>query len=84
MRAVANSTASGGVFVGAFSGTRRRDNLFGFSFDAAYQWSGIFGTRLVYSFSRRDSNIPVLTFDRNRLSLIFEFGRRNDVRGRPF
>ena len=81
---VANSTASGGVAVGAFNGTRRRDNLFGFSFDAAYQWSGIFGTRFMYSFSRRDSNIPVLTFDRNRLSLIFEFGRRNDVRGRPF
>ena len=81
---VANSTASGGVAVGAFSGLRRHDNLFGFSFDAAYEWSGLLSTRFVYSFSRRDSNIPVLAFSRNRLSLVFEIGRRNDVRGRPF
>ena len=81
---VADSTASGGVLVGAFSGLRRRDNLFGFSFDAAYEWTGLFSTRFVYSFSRRDSNIPVLSQSHNRLSLVLEFGRRNDVRGRPF
>jgi hypothetical protein len=81
---VANSTASGGVPVGAFAGEQRRDNLFGFSVDATYQRGELLRTRLVYSFSRRDSSLPVLTFNRNRLSLIFEFGRRNDVRGRPF
>lgn len=81
---VAGSTASGGVPVGAFAGEQRRDNLFGFSVDASYDWSGLLRTRFAYSFSRRDSSLPVLTFNRNRLSLIFEFGRRNDVRGRPF
>ncbi|MGB7924007.1 MAG: hypothetical protein WCF57_12240, partial [Pyrinomonadaceae bacterium] len=81
---VAGSTASGGVPVGAFAGAQRRDNLFGFSVDASYDWSGLLRTRFAYSFSRRDSSLPVLTFNRNRLSLIFEIGRRNDVRGRPF
>jgi hypothetical protein len=81
---ISGSTASGGVPVGAFAGEQRRDNLFGFSVDASYDWSGLLRTRFAYSFSRRDSSLPVLTFNRNRLSLIFEFGRRNDVRGRPF
>ncbi len=81
---IASSTASGGVPVGAFAGERRADHLYGFSLDAAYNWSGVLRTRFVYSFSRRDSTIPVMTFNRNRLSLIFEIGRRNEVRGRPF
>jgi hypothetical protein len=81
---IASSTASGGVPVGAFAGEQRRDNLFGFTVDATYQRGELIRTRLAYSFSRRDSSLPVLTFNRNRLSLIFEFGRRNDVRGRPF
>jgi hypothetical protein len=81
---VPGSTASGGLNVGAFAGERRTDHLYGFSVDAGYQWSDLLRTRFVYNFSRRDSTIPVITFNRNRLSLIFEFGRRNDVRGRPF
>jgi hypothetical protein len=81
---VANSTASGGVFVGQFLGERRKDHLYGFSLEAAYRWSDLMRTRLVYSFLRRDSTISVFTFNRNRLSLVFEIGRRNDVKGRPF
>jgi hypothetical protein len=81
---VPTSTASGGVFVGQFAGEHRRDNLYGFSLEAAYRWSDLVRTRFVYSFQRRDTTIPVLTFNRNRLALIFELGRRNDVRGRPF
>lgn len=81
---VPTSTASGGVFVGQFAGEFREDHLYGFSLDAAYRFSDLFKTRLVYSFSRRDSTIPVFTFNRNRLSLVFEIGRRNEVRGRPF
>jgi hypothetical protein len=81
---VPSSTASGGIFVGGFAGERRKDHLYGFSLEAAYRFSDLLKTRLVYSFSRRDSTIPVFTFNRNRLSLVFEIGRRNDVRGRPF
>ncbi|HKR02001.1 MAG TPA: hypothetical protein VJT09_15075, partial [Pyrinomonadaceae bacterium] len=81
---VPTSTASGGVFVGGFAGERRKDHLYGFSLEASYRFSELLNTRLVYSFSRRDSTIPVLTFNRNRLSLVFEIGRRNPVRGRPF
>jgi len=81
---VPTSTASGGIFVGQFAGERRKDHLYGFSFEAAYRWSDLMGTRFVYSFSRRDSTIPVFTFNRNRLSLVFEIGRRNDTKGRPF
>ena len=81
---VPNSTASGGVFVGQFAGERRKDHLYGFSLEAAYRWSDLMKTRFAYVFSRRDSTIPVFTFNRNRLSLIFEIGRRNDVKGRPF
>jgi hypothetical protein len=81
---IGNSTASGGVFVGGFAGERRDEHLYGFGFDASYQWSELLRARLQYSFSRRDSSIPVFTFNTNRVSLIFEFGRRNDVKGRPF
>jgi hypothetical protein len=81
---VPGSTASGGIFVGQFAGERRKDHLYGFSLEAAYRFSDLLKTRLVYSFSRRDSTIPVFTFNRNRLSLVFEVGRRNPVRGRPF
>lgn len=81
---VANSTASGGIFVGGFAGERRKDHLYGFSLEAAYRWSELMKTRFIYSFSRRDSTIPVFTFNRNRLSLVFEIGRRNDAKGRPF
>ena len=81
---VSTSTASGGVFVGQFLGERRKDHLYGFSLEAAYRWSDLMRTRFVYSFQRRDSTIPVLTFNRNRLALVFEIGRRNDVKGRPF
>jgi hypothetical protein len=81
---VPGSTASGGVFVGPFAGERRKDHLYGFSLEAAYRWSDLMKTRFAYVFSRRDSTIPVFTFNRNRLSLIFEIGRRNDVKGRPF
>jgi hypothetical protein len=81
---IPTTTASGGIFVGQFAGERRKDHLYGFSFEAAYRWSDLMGTRLVYSFSRRDSTIPVFTFNRNRLSLVFEIGRRNDSKGRPF
>jgi hypothetical protein len=81
---VPGSTASGGIAVGQFAGERRKDHLYGFSFDAAYQWSELVRSRFVYTFTRRDSTLPVLTFNRNRLSLVFEFGRRNDTRGRPF
>lgn len=81
---IGSSTASGGVFVGDFMGERRDDHLYGFGFDATYQWSELLRARLLYSFSRRDSTIPVFTFNTNRLSLMFEIGRRNDVKGRPF
>lgn len=79
-----NSTASGGVFVGGFAGERRDEHLYGFGFDATYQWSELLRARLRYDFARRDSSIPVFTFNTNRVSLIFEFGRRNEVKGRPF
>jgi hypothetical protein len=81
---VPDSTASGGVFVGNFAGEHRKDHLYGFNLEAAYHLSELLRARLVYSFSRRDSTIPVFTFNTNRLSLVFELGRRNDVRGRPF
>jgi hypothetical protein len=81
---VPGSTASGGVAVGAFAGTRRRDHLYGFSLETAYRVSEYLRSRFEYNFSRRDANIPVLTFNNHRLSLVFELGRRNDVRGRPF
>ena len=81
---VPGSTASGGVPVGQFAGERRKDHLYGFSFDAAYQWTELVNSRFVYSFIRRDSTLPVLTYNRNRLSLVLEFGRRNNARGRPF
>jgi hypothetical protein len=82
--AVASTTGSGGIFAGQFAGERRKDHLYGFSLEAAYRWSELMRTRLVYSFSRRDSTIPVFTFNRNRLSLVFEIGRRNEAKGRPF
>ncbi|HEX8136591.1 MAG TPA: hypothetical protein VF544_03280 [Pyrinomonadaceae bacterium] len=78
------TTASGGVFVGSFAGLRRAEHLYGFSVEASYRWSEILRGRLVYSFLRRDSTIPTFTFNRNRISLVFEWGRRNDTRGRPF
>ena len=81
---VPTSTASGGVFLGQFAGERRKDHLYGFNLEASYRWSDLLLSRLVYSFSRRDSTIPVLTFNANRLSLVFELGRRNEARGRPF
>lgn len=81
---VPDSTASGGVFVGQFAGERRKDHLYGFSFDASYRLTELVNSRFVYSFIRRDSTLPVLTYNRNRLSLVFEFGRRNKARGRPF
>ncbi|HEX8846662.1 MAG TPA: hypothetical protein VF791_18600 [Pyrinomonadaceae bacterium] len=81
---IPTTTASGGILVGQFAGERRKDHLYGFSFEAGYNWSDLLKTRFVYSFSRRDSTLPVFTFNRNRLSLIFEIGRRNDVKGRPF
>jgi hypothetical protein len=81
---VPGSTASGGILVGQFAGVRRKDHLYGFSLEAAYRLSELLKTRFVYSFSRRDSTIPVFTFNRNRLSLVFEIGRRNEVKGRPF
>ena len=81
---IPTTTASGGVFVGQFAGERRKDHLYGFSFEAGYTFSELLKTRFVYTFSRRDSTIPVFTFNRNRVSLVFEIGRRNDVRGRPF
>lgn len=81
---VPTTTASGGVFVGQFAGERRKDHLYGFSFEAGYTFSELLKTRFVYSFSRRDSTIPAFTFNRNRLSLVFEIGRRNEARGRPF
>lgn len=79
-----NSTASGGVFVGNFAGERRDEHLYGFGFDAGLEFSDLLRMRLQYNFLRRDSTIPVFTFNTNRVSLIFEFGRRNDVIGRPF
>jgi hypothetical protein len=81
---VPTSTASGGIFVGGFSGERRKDHLYGFSLEASYRLSDLLKGRLVYSFLRRDSTIPVFTFNRNRISLVFEIGRRNEARGRPF
>lgn len=84
LRAVQTSTASGGVLVGDFAGERRGDHLYGFSVEAGYRWSDLLRGRIAYSFSRRDSTIPLFTYNRNRISLIFEWGRRNDVRGRPF
>lgn len=81
---VPTTTASGGVFVGQFAGERRKDHLYGFALEAGYRFSELFKTRFVYSFSRRDSTIPVFTFNRNRLSLVFDIGRRNETRGRPF
>jgi hypothetical protein len=78
------TTASGGISLGQFAGERRKDHLYGFSLDAGYQLSELVRSSFVYSFSRRDSTIPVLTYNRNRLSLVFEFGRRNNTRGRPF
>lgn len=82
--AVPTTTASGGVFVGNFAGSRRGEHLYGFSLEAGYRWNEILRGRLVYSFMRRDSSIPIFTFNRNQVSLVFEWGRRNDTRGRPF
>ncbi|MBC7911599.1 MAG: hypothetical protein H7Y30_13915 [Pyrinomonadaceae bacterium] len=79
-----NSTASGGVFVGNFAGERRTEHLYGFGFDTTFDFSDLLRARLLYNFARRDSTIPVFTFNNNRASLIFEFGRRNDAKGRPF
>ncbi|HYG79941.1 MAG TPA: hypothetical protein VD861_06115, partial [Pyrinomonadaceae bacterium] len=84
VRVVPDTTASGGVFVGQFAGRKRNDHLYGFTLEGGYRFSDLLRTRLIYSFQRRDSTVPVFTFNRNRLSLIFEFGRRNEVRGRPF
>ncbi|HYY59541.1 MAG TPA: hypothetical protein VE842_19590, partial [Pyrinomonadaceae bacterium] len=84
LAAVPTTTASGGVFAGSFAGRRRIDHLYGFSLEAGYRWSELLRGRLVYSFLRRDATIPVFTFNRNTISLIFEWGRRNDTRGRPF
>jgi hypothetical protein len=84
MAIVPGSTASGGILVGQFAGERRKDHLYGFSLEAGYRFSDMLNSRLVYSFSRRDSTIPVFTFNRNRLSLVFDIGRRNEVQGRPF
>ena len=81
---VSTSTASGGVFVGDFVGLRRHDHLYGFTVEAGYRWSDLLRGSLAYNFSRRDSTIPIFTYNRNRISLIFEWGRRNDTRGRPF
>src|ERR1051325_447506 len=81
---VPTTTASGGVLVGNFAGARRGEHLYGFSVEAGYRWSELLRGRLVYSFMRRDSNIPIFTFNRNQVSLVFEWGRRNDTRGRPF
>lgn len=82
---VPTSTGSGGVFAGGYAGRRRDDQLYGFSVDASYRWSELLRGHLVYSFLRRDSSMPeAFTFNRNRISLIFEWGRRNDTRGRPF
>lgn len=81
---VATSTASGGIFVGGFAGERRGDHLYGFSLEAGYRWSELLRGRIAYSFSRRDSTLPLFTYNRNRISLIFEWGRRNDIRGRAF
>jgi hypothetical protein len=81
---VPDSTASGGILVGQFAGERRTDHLYGFSLEAGYRFSDLLRSRLVYSFSRRDSTIPVFTFNRNRLSLVFDIGRRNEIQGRPF
>jgi hypothetical protein len=78
------TTASGGIPLGQFAGEYRKDHLYGFSLDAGYQLTELVRSSFVYSFSRRDSTLPVLTFNRNRLSLVFEFGRRNNTRGRPF
>lgn len=78
------TTASGGVPLGQFAGEFRKDHLYGFSVDAGYQLTELVRSSFVYNFSRRDSTLPVLTFNRNRLSLVFEFGRRNNARGRPF
>ncbi len=84
LRAVSTSTASGGVFVGDFAGLSRHDHLYGLSVEAGYRWSDLLRGRIAYNFSRRDSSIPLFTYSRNRISLIFEWGRRNDTRGRPF
>jgi hypothetical protein len=81
---VQTTTASGGVFIGQFAGERRKDHLYGFSLEAGYRLSDLLRARLVYNFQRRDSTIPVFTFNRNRLSLVFDIGRRNEVKGRPF
>ncbi|HEX8745986.1 MAG TPA: hypothetical protein VF717_02240 [Pyrinomonadaceae bacterium] len=78
------TTGSGGIPLGQFAGEYRKDHLYGFSFDAGYQLTELVRSSFVYSFSRRDSTLPVLTFNRNRLSLVLEFGRRNNTRGRPF
>ena len=81
---VPTTTASGGLFVGQFAGKRRKDHLYGFSWETSYTFSDLLKTRFGYSFLRRDSTIPLFTFNRNLFSLIFEVGRRNDVKGRPF
>ena len=84
VRVVPDTTGSGGVFAGQFVGYKRADHLYGFTLEGGYRFSDLLRARLVYSFQRRDSTVPVFTFNRNRLSLIFELGRRNEVRGRPF
>lgn len=81
---IPETTASGGVAVGAFTGRLRKDHLWGYSLDARYRWTELLDTRFGYTFERRDSTIPIFTFNRNVLSLAFEFGRRNEKQGRPF
>jgi len=81
---VPTTTASGGLFIGQFAGERRKDHLYGFSWETSYTFSDLLKTRFGYSFLRRDSTIPLFTHNRNLFSLVFEVGRRNDPKGRPF
>lgn len=88
--AIPETTASGGVFVIEapdnldLIGARRRDNLYGLTFDVAYRLSDLLEAEFVYGFYRRESNFPILTYNGNRFAFVLGIGRRSERQGRIF
>jgi hypothetical protein len=87
---IPETTASGGVIVIEapdnldLIGERRRDNLYGLTFDTEFSFSDLVGAEFVYGFYRRDSRFPIFTYDGHRLAFVLQIGRRSERRGRIF
>ncbi len=86
---VAETTASGGVAVIEedgleFVGLKRRDNLYGLTFDASYRLGELIEAQFVYGYYRRTSVFPVFTYSGNRFAFVLQFGRQSERRGRVF